>query len=645
MERHWLIMVTWAISGPSVAQIGPVAPWDIARAEQGGQAWLASRSAGVPTRGFDLTYGRMEWQVDPAVRAIMGAVTFRFTTTQDIDELTLDLSDTLRVDSIIFHGAPVAFDHGTGDILQVPLGPVLSAGSSDSITIIYHGIPPTNGFGSFVQTEHDGVPIVWTLSEPFGAKDWWPCKQDLNDKLDSIDAWVTVPLGNKVAGNGRLVAEDTLNGQLRVHWRHRHPIAYYLVALAVTNYSAYADTVLLSTGPMPILNYAYPENLVDAQAGTPATVDEILFYGGLFGEYPFADEKYGHAQFGWGGGMEHQTMTFCVNYGVELLAHELAHQWFGDKVTCGSWEDIWLNEGFATYLSDLCYQEFEPDLFPQINGARIDNVVSEPGGSLRCADTSDLGQLFSGRLSYNKGAQVLHMLRWVLGDSAFFAGCRNYLNDPALAYRSARTSDLQAHLEGSSGLDLTRFFLDWYEHQGYPSYVLEWAQAPDGVAMLVLHESTSDPSVSFFSLPVPVRFRNGAQEMTVVLDHQVDGQLFTAAIPFQAVDVQLDPDRWLITGKNVVLHLPLLAFQGNDVVVYPNPASDGVSLYLGSERQGSINVVLYDATGRIVRSFVANILGERSTFTVTDLSPGRYIIEAGPRNGAWAPVRAVLVKL
>lgn len=597
------------------------------------------------TRGFDLTYGRMDWQVDPAIRAITGRVTLHFTATQDLETVALDLSDTLNVDSILYHGGPIAFDHVPGDILLAHLPAPLSAGASDSLMIAYHGTPPQDGFGSFVRAEHNGSPIIWTLSEPYGAKDWWPCKQDLNDKLDSIDAFVTVPFGNRVAGNGVLTREDTVNGDLQVHWRHRHPIAYYLVALAVTDYAAYADTVVLSGGPMPILNYVFPEDLADAQAGTPATVDEILFYSGLFGEYPFSDEKYGHAQFGWGGGMEHQTMTFCVNYGFELLAHELAHQWFGDKVTCGSWEDIWLNEGFATYLSDLCYAQFRPLEFPGVNAARIANVTSLPGGSLRCADTTDLNVLFSGRLSYNKGAQVLHMLRWVLGDSAFFAGCRNYLDDPDLAYRSARTTDLKAHLESAGGLDLTQFFLDWYEHEGYPSYVLEWGQDPGGSVALVLHQSTSHPSVGFFALPVPVRFSNGQQDTTLVFDHQTDGQVFSAWLPFQADSARVDPDRWLISGQNIALRIPMLAFQQEDVVIFPNPAVDAVTVYLGPGRAGAVEWLLSDATGRVVRSRRTTLVDRRVDLDLSGLLPGRYVIEVRPNGGYQASVRGVVVKL
>jgi aminopeptidase N len=184
-------------------------------------------------------------------------------------------------------------------------------------------------------------------------------------------------------------------------------------------------------------------------------------YADLFEPYPYADEKYGHAEFGWGGGMEHTTVSFMGGLGRGLIAHELGHQWFGDKVTCGSWQDVWLNEGFATYLAGMVIENLDGEAdFRSWKQDQISSVTYYPDGSvyIPAQDTTSVNRIFSSRLSYNKGSMVLHMLRKKLGDAVFFQGLREYLDDPNLAYGYAKTPDLMQHLESASGEDLTEFF-------------------------------------------------------------------------------------------------------------------------------------------------------------------------------------------
>ena len=247
--------------------------------------------------------------------------------------------------------------------------------------------------------------------------------------------------------------------------------------------------------------YPEPPPVVRTQAFD--VVEVMQLFNRLFGDYPFAREQYGQAQFGWSGGIEHQTMSFVGAFPYELLAHELAHQWFGNRITCGSWEDIWLNEGFATYLSGLCYQYLRPEWWKLFLAQRMERVTREPGGTVKVDDTESISRIFNNRLSYAKGGMVLHMLRWILGDTAFFNGIRSYLNDPQLQYGYARTTDLQRNLEQASGRTLSWFFEDWYEGEGYPVYDLSWSQESKGLR-LKLQQSNAHPADRFFEIPLPV---------------------------------------------------------------------------------------------------------------------------------------------
>ncbi|TXB66338.1 M1 family metallopeptidase [Phaeodactylibacter luteus] len=561
------------------------------------------------TDGYDVKYHRLAWEINPNNYYIEGTVTTYFKPVgSPLTQLYFDFSEALQIDGILYHGQPLAAFSQSNDLLGIPLPEAVPAGTLDSISITYQGAPPANGFGSFAQSTHAGQPVLWTLSEPYGAKDWWPCKQDLNDKIDSVDILVRTPQAYKTASNG-VLQEVIADGESHTyHWKHRYPIPAYLIAIAVTNYATYSDYVPVEGGaPIEVLNYVFPENLASAQQATTATVDIMLLFNELFGLYPFAGEKYGHAQFGWGGGMEHQTMSFMGGFSHLLQAHELAHQWFGDKVTCGSWQDIWLNEGFATYLEGLTYEHgLGPNTWEAWLAGKIDHVTSAPDGAVFVTDTSSVSRIFSSRLSYSKGAMLLHMLRWKLGDEAFFAGVRNYLQDPSLAFGYARTADLQYHLEQAGGQDLDEFFSDWLYGEGYPTYHLRWFQ--DGATVFVrLQQATSHSSVDFFEMPVPVRFTGGGLDTTLVFEHTEHGQVFTAELPGAAQQAELDPEQKIVSKGNTVAEAVFtrqraMEAEALEVSISPNPVADVLSVAL-PEGAALYRASLYGADGRWLASW------------------------------------------
>ena len=598
--------------------------------------------ANALTENYDLNYYRFEWEIDPAVYNIKGVATPYFTVLEGgFKAIHFDFSSDLKIDSIKWRGQKLDYSQPSSYLLSIDFPTTLERGKSDSISIAYHGVPPSGGFGSFIQSSHAGEPALWTLSEPFGSQDWWPCKNGLDDKIDSIDVIVTTAEKYRAASNGTLVKEENLSGGLKkFHWKHRYAIAPYLVAISVTNYVAYTDDVLLSDGTvMPMLNYVYPENLDAAKIGTADNVRVLQYFDSLFVDYPFKKEKYGHAQFGWGGGMEHQTMSFVVNYGWGLLAHELAHQWFGDYVTCGAWEDIWLNEGFATYLEGLSRERFQSksDWYNWKSG-KVNSIVSNPGGSVKVDDPTNINRIFSGRLSYNKGSYLLHMLRWKLGDEHFFSALREYLIDKSFNF--ALTPELKSHLETASGQDLDEYFRDWYEGQGYPTYQVKWDQKSDRL-LIQLDQSTSHPSVSFFEMPVPLKLSGEGKTITVRPEHTFSGQIFQFIPDFKVNKVEFDPELWL-AAKGTVIQQDIISgaddiFSAN-VKVYPNPVTDFINISDIGEVFSTY--IIMDISGKKVAT--GQISGNDSRIDLRHLPAGNYFLKL---SGGSKEVTKEIVKL
>ncbi len=588
--------------------------------------WLDDSPKGVGTN-YDLRYHRLEWTVDPAVCYIQGSVTSYFVTTvAGVNTLAFELSASLTVDSVKFHGNHISFTH-PADVVNINLGSSLPVGQLDSVQVFYQGNPSAGtGFGSFIQTDHGGTPVVWTLSEPYGARDWWPCKSILSDKIDSIDIIVTTPQAYRVASNGVLVSE-TLSGPDKIyHWKHRYPIAAYLIAIAVTNYAVYSDFVPLGNDTLEMLNYVYPENLSAFQSGTPLQINVLQLYDSLFGEYPYIREKYGHAQFGWGGGMEHQTMSFVINEGYDLLAHEMAHQWYGDKVTCNSWHDIWVNEGFATYSQGLTLEHLWGGgawWIPWLKG-HIQNITSLPDGSVYCYDTTTVARVFDWRLSYEKGALVLHMLRWIVGDDAFFQGLKDIQTDPLLAYGYAGTEDIKRIFETASGVQLDGFFDDWIYQQGHPVYTLTSLVHPDSSVSVTLQQTPSHASVTFFEMPVPLQFKNASHDTILVFNHSYSGQTFMAMPGFMPDSILFDPDCKLLAVLDTsYLILGQAEMQAGTTRLFPNPAHDRLFIQGLSSPETEISIHLPD--GRLVN--VINVQAENSWVDLSGLVPGMYYVK------------------
>jgi len=583
-------------------------------------------------KNYNIIYGCCKWNVDPNVSFIDGSVTYYFIPGEtNFVTMDLDLADPMIVDSIIYNQASIPFQHQS-NLLSIFFPAVIPQGIVDSLTIVYHGAPVSTGNRSFTQTMHASAPVIYTISEPYGARDWWPCNQDLNDKIDSIDIYVKSPVQFKTASNGLLVSEDSTSLSRTCHWKSNYPIAAYLVAIAVTNYTVYSEQMVLSNGDtLPIINYIYPENLALAMQVLPETQDYISLFDSLTITYPFSKEKYGHAQFSWGGGMEHQTMSFIGNFNSELIAHELAHQWFGDAITCGSWEDIWLNEGFATYFSGLVVEFFRSDAeWKAWRTSALDRATAQPGGSVYCDDTLNISRIFDGRLSYQKGSCLLHMLRWKVGDDDFFQGIKNYLSDSLLIYGYARTANLKMHFEQVSGMNLTQFFDEWYYGSGFPTYRLEWESSGSEIE-IIISQTVSDPSVTFFHVPVPILLIGENNDTTVIADPSFSGEVFSFNPGFRVEQVVFDPELWIISKDNIVVEKENP--NSEQLEVYPNPGNQIFTIRSKTTDLYAKSLKIVDRLGKEIYSmdYTDNI--SKHTVDLSGRPAGVYFFRIETENG------------
>lgn len=600
----------------------------------------------ISTNNYDLKYHRFNWVIDPAQRYIAGSVTSYFVATQDkMNSIQFQLNASLTADSALFKGKKYTIDH-TGDIITIPLIPEISLGTLDSVTVYYHGVPASNGFGSFENYVHNGAPSMWTLSEPYGASDWWPSKNDLTDKIDSIDVFVVMPKGNHAASNGILVSETPYGTNSTLdHWKHRYPIASYLIAIAITNYAIYSDYYKTGTDSIQILNYVYPEDSIELSAKTPDVIKSMGVFEQLFAPYPFRKEKFGHAEVNIGGGMEHQTMTFLgkSSFNHFIFTHELAHQWFGDMITCGSWQDIWLNEGFATYCLGVSDERLlGVNAFKSyMNDARVD-IITKTQGSVFCSDTTNVSRIFSSNLTYNKGAYLLHMLRWILGDSDFFQGIRNYLNDPELKYGFARTTDFKKHLESQSGKDLTVFFADWFYGTGIPNYSIQVNQQLDFSTLVTLNQTQFNSNISFFHMPLQIEFKGIQNDTTLIIQPTYSGQTFNFRPDFRIDSVIFDPNhKTLYNQSDVTLNQVTRNELINDdrISISPVPAQTGLQVYHKAGLISTIQILNMEGKSQAINTVKQDdILLE---LNIRSLQPGIYILRAGTSD--WIETKKIIV--
>ncbi|MES2680165.1 MAG: M1 family aminopeptidase [Bacteroidota bacterium] len=570
---------------------------------------------------YDVKFVHLDLNLERYTTYIRGNVKTVATVINPLDTFMTLLHSDFVIDSVRFNGALLP-SLRVDSIVKVKVPATLPGGSSFTVIVHYRGYSPPGGsaIGSAFDTELTWQPYsdscTWSLSEPFGAYRWWPCKQSLTDKIDSSWVSVTTDSTNKVGSNGRLKNVVTIGNKKRYEWKSRTLIDYYLISVAVARYkeyNIYAKPLYLNNDSILIQNYIFasainhPFFITNEKPGLDQTPALMKLYSNLFGMYPFYKEKYGHCMAPLGGGMEHQTMTTLGFFDFYLVAHELGHQWWGDNVTCKRWNDIFINEGFATYCGMLAAQYLDPASFASEVNDNHNNVMGAPGGSCYFTnqDTMKASVIFDGRLTYSKGGSIIRSLQFVTNnDSLWFGTLRGFQN----TYKNSNATviDFKNYYQAQTGINPTQFFNQWYYGEGYPTFHVKY-NSGGGMFVFQSTQTVSKPTVTpFFITPIEYRIkRTGYADTIVRVMQNTASDLFSFNLQGTVTGVFCDPNNWLINKATLAVLDTTLASGINitqagvdEIKIAPNPSRGIFTVHNPANLTGSIMV--WDLQGRLI---------------------------------------------
>jgi hypothetical protein len=505
---------------------------------------------------YDVIYHKIELKVDVPSTLLYGNVKMAAKSlSPGLDSVEVDFDAAMTIDSIYTEeGTLLAFSHA-GYRATIRLDRAYDVDSIFSFYIRYHGTPATGGFQGFSFDSYEGSPVVSSLSEPYLARTWWPCKDRPDDKIDSLDIFVTCDTALYCASNGKLI--DTVNngdGTKTFSYQVRYPITTYLFSVAISDYVVWKNYYKYAPDDsMEIVNHVYPSQYEYSLPRWGITPYAIGVFADIFGEYPFLNEKYGHANFEWGGGMEHQTVTSMggnwFGFYEPVVVHELSHQWWGDMITCNNWHEIWLNEGFASYSEALYY---EVKSGKASYHSYMAGMTYTGGGTIYIYDTTNVGSIF-GSIVYDKGAWLLHMLRHIVGDANFFNILSAYYNS-VYKYDDVNSAQFQEICESVSGMELDYFFNEWLFGTYYPRYSYSYMNELDPTDgkywTYFFLEQTQSTAPQVFIMPIDLKFTfSPADTFTTTIFNDSRRKMYFFKNNLAPTGISLDPMNWILNDS------------------------------------------------------------------------------------------------
>ena len=474
------------------------------------------------------------------------------------------------VDSCKANSHSTPFTRGNNS-LYIDLGGSYNPGNSFTTEVFYHGIPQA---GFYFDVNSYGTPVYYSFTEPYDSRFWFPCYDYPNDKA-TCEVTCTVPTGNYAVSNGHLFSV-TYNPDTTVtyRWIENYNIATYLISLTASNFVKIDTTLQFEENTLPVEYWVYPQDYSKAAVDFKKTPKMIRFFSDLWGEYPFLPDKYSIVQAELSGAMEHQT---CTSWGLPMTgdaryeyvaAHELAHQWWGDWVTCNDFANIWLNEGFASY-AEVLWQEYEygPTAFRNHLTAFQASILASKNGSVKYPIYNPPEMYLFGPAVYKKGAWVLHMLRQILGDSLFEHGLTYY--GQSHSYGTATTPEFQAALESYSGQDLDWFFDQWVFSPNYPIYKWSWVYTSlGGKYYLDVNISQRQTTPAVFKMPLEFKLSFPSRDSFFTISDTLREQKFSMLLNSPPTGLVIDPN-YKVLSADTLNGYPYLAgdVDGNGLVL------------------------------------------------------------------------------
>ena len=607
---------------------------------------------------YDLKFYHLNLNVERNTLFISGNVkSIAKVVAASLDSFAFVLHTNHTIDSVYVNGAKRNFVRRDSLVCATAGTPIPQNALFDAV-VYYKGTCPSGGTAAigdgynYATSPSWGNQVTWSLSESLCAYQWFPCKQDLRDKIDSSWVFATTDSANMVGSNGLLKAIVPVGNKKRYEWKSKYPIDYYLISVSTAKYrqyNFYAKPLYIGLDSIFIQNFVYDNAITNSAWNTQKIAlnkmkQTIEMESKLFGMYPFYKEKYGHCMAPLSGGMEHQTMTTLGFFDFELDAHELGHQWWGDHVTCSAWKDIFINEGWASYTEYLCDQ-YLPSISGMSAATKMNNVhtsvMSQPGGSsyFTNADTMDANVIFDSRLTYDKGSAIVHSLRYEINnDSTFFRAIRSF--QATYGGSTASVIDFRNFMQTYTGLNFVQFFNQWYYGEGYPTFDVKWNQGGSNFVMQSTQTQSMPSSVPLFQTPVDYKISRTAMADTIVrLQHANGVENYTLSLNGTVTAIAVDPNNWILNKvigpvKDNSLPTGTTTATGIEtqeaplVFVGPNPTSAELNVYLYNSGKATVEVT--DLSGKTV---LVKAMETQAQLDISKFANGVYMVTVKNAEG------------